>query len=238
VLPEPYFDDGQVTIYCGDARDILPALQPESVDLIATDPPYGVDYVTARRSRSHHLVSPVANDDSLNILCDVLPMLDRALADNRHIYAFAAPTRIGDAATILADFWQIKNLIVWDKGDAGTVGDLDAGYGVNWEAVIYASKGRRPLNGKRPRCVYRYEWSGTRDPVHPTVKPVGLMSWLIAKSSNDGELVLDPFMGSGPTLRAARDLGRRVIGIELREDYCEIAVKRLQQAVLPLEIPA
>jgi len=237
-LPEPYYDDGQITIYHADCRDILPHLAPGSVDLVLTDPPYGVQYVTAWRSRDDPLVAKIANDESLNIVCDAMPLLDRLLKEDRHAYAFASPMKIGEAAAILSEWWQVKNLLVWDKGDAGTVGDLEAGYGVNWEGIVYASKGRRPLNGKRPRTIYRYEWSSTRDPVHPTVKPIGLLSWLVSKSSNDGELILDPFMGSGTTLRAAKDLGRRAIGIEIEERYCEIAVRRLQQAVLPLDIPA
>lgn len=232
----PYYDDGQVVIYHGDCRDVLPALGP--VDLVLTDPPYGVNYVTRWLSRTDPLVAPIANDDSLNVLRDTMPLLDYLLHPDRHAYLFASPLRIGETTEILADFWQIKNALVWDKGETGSAGDLDAGFGVNWEAIVYAMKGRRPLNGKRPRCIYRYDWSGTRDPVHPTVKPVGLLSWLIAKSTGPGEVILDPFMGSGTTLRAAKDLGRKAIGIEIEERYCEIAVKRLQQAVLPLEVPA
>jgi DNA modification methylase len=228
----PYYDDGQIQIWHGDCRQYLPTLGP--VDLVLTDPPYGVGYVTARRSRNDPLVAPIAGDESLNTLRDAMPLLDRLLKPDRHSYTFASPLRIGETVDVIADYWQVKNAIVWDKGDAGTVGDLEAGFGVNWESIIYAMKGRRPLNGKRPRCIYRYEWSSTRDPVHPTVKPVGVLTWLMAKSTDEGEVVLDPFMGSGTTLRAAKDLGRRAIGIELEERYCEIAAKRLQQSVMVL----
>lgn len=232
----PYYDRDGITIYCGDCREILPTLEPGSVDLVLTDPPYGVSYVTAWRSRSDPLVTPISGDESLTMLADAMPLIDRLLADNRHAYVFTSASMIGPTCDVVADFLKVKNVLVWDKGDAGTVGDLDAGYGVTWEGIVYASKGRRSLNGPRPRTVYRYDWSGTRDPVHPAVKPVGLMQWLMAKSTNPDELVIDPFMGSGPALAAARNLGRRVIGIELSEEYCEIAVKRLQQSVLPLEV--
>jgi site-specific DNA-methyltransferase (adenine-specific) len=117
--------------------------------------------------------------------------------------------------------------LVWDKGNAGSRGDLAAGYSQNWEAIIYASKGRRPLIGKRPRCIYRYDWQAWRDPVHPTVKPVAMMRWLMLKSTEPGELVLDPFIGSGVVLRAAAELGRKAVGIEVEERYCEAAAQRL-----------
>lgn len=237
-LPEPYYHDeaAGITIYCGDARLILPALQAASVDLVLTDPPYGVSYVTAWRSRRDALVAPIKGDESLTMLADAMPHLDRLLVNDRHAYFFASASMIGPTCDTVADFFKVKNVLVWDKGESGTVGDLDAGYGVSWEGIVYANKGRRSLLGPRPRTVYRYDWSGTRDPVHPAVKPVGVLSWLLAKSTTEGETILDPFMGSGTTLRAAKDLGRGCIGIELEERYCSIAVRRLQQSVLPLAL--
>ncbi len=232
---KPYYEQDGITIFLGDCRDILPTLEPGSIDLVLTDPPYGVRYVTAWRSRTDPLVAPIAGDESLNLLADSMPQLDRILRQDRHAYFFASAQMIGLTTEIVSNFFRVKNVLVWDKGDAGSVGDLEAGYGVTWEGIIYANKGRRNLIGPRPRTVYRYDWSGTRDPVHPTVKPVGVLTWLMAKSSNAREIVLDPFMGSGTTLRAAKDLGRRAIGIEIEERYCEIAVRRLQQSVLHLE---
>lgn len=72
---------------------------------------------------------------------------------------------------------------------------------------------------------------------HPTQKPLGLMRWCLTTAGGSGT-VLDPFMGSGTTLRAALDLGRRAIGIEIEERYCEIAARRLDQMVLPLAVTA
>lgn len=232
----PYYSDDSCIVLLGDCRELLPHIGP--VDLVLTDPPYGVGYVTARRSRTDPLVAPIAGDESLNLLADAMPLLDRLLRQDRHAYFFSSARKIGQTCEIVADYWKVKNVLVWDKGDAGSVGDLDAGYGVTWEGIVYANKGRRSLIGPRPRTVYRYEWSGTRDPVHPTVKPVGVLTWLASKSSEPGETILDPFMGSGTTLRAAKDLGRKAIGIEIEERYAEIAAKRLQQSVLPMEIPA
>lgn len=216
-------------IYHGDCRAVLSELPDNSVDLVLTDPPYGVSYVTARRSRSDKLRKPIANDESLQAFADAWPECLRSLRDDRHWYVFASPRMIHEVLPITGN---AKHTIAWDKGDRGTVGDLECGFGEAWEAILYGMKGRRPLNGKRPRTVMRHDWSSTMDPLHPTVKPVPLLRELIRMSTNMGEVVLDPFMGSGTTLRAAKDCGRRAIGIECDERYCEIAAKRLAQGVL------
>lgn len=228
-LPRPYYQDHLVTIYHADFRQILPSLAPNSVDLVLTDPPYGINYQSKRKGSL--VPTSVRGDDSLNDLRAVLPLSDALLKHDRHAYVFAAPTKLGQAMDAMNDFWRLKNVLVWDKGNAGTRGDLTAGFANNWEAILYGSKGRRPLIGPRPRCVYRHDWQASRDPVHPTVKPVGMMSWLIAKSTDRGELVLDPFTGSGVVLRAAAELGRRAIGIDVEECHCETAARRVSASI-------
>ena len=226
---KPYYQDDAVTIYHGDCREVMPQLV--GVDLLLSDPPYGVAYATARRSRGDKLRAPIANDENLDVVAEAWPMALGLLAENRHWYAFASPRRIAEASHI---FHDSKHILAWDKGDRGTVGDLECGFGEAWEAIFYGMKGRRPINGSRPRTVIRYDWSSTMDPVHPTVKPCPLLGKMIGWSSFPGEMVFDPFMGSGTTLRAAKDLGRKAIGIELNEQYCEIAAKRMSQEVLAL----
>ena len=218
-----------LTIYHGDCLDILPLLEAGSFDLVAVDPPYGVAYVTSWRSRRHKLRCPVANDGNLEVMRAVWPEAMRVLAEDRHWYAFVSPRMIHEALPIVGN---AKHVLAWDKGDRGTVGDLECGFGEAWEAILYGMKGRRPLNGKRPRTVVRNDWSSTMDPVHPTVKPVPLMQKLVQWSTNEGETVLDFCLGSGTTLRACKDLGRRGVGIEISQKYCEIAAKRLEQGVL------
>lgn len=204
-------------------------LVAESVDLILTDPPYGVSYVTSWRSHSDKLRKPIVNDESLEVVSEAWPLAMSRLRNDRHWYAFASPRRLAVADWVFPDS---KHVLCWDKGDRGTVGDLECGFGEAWEAILYGMKGRRPLNGSRPRTVIRFDWSATMDPLHPTVKPVPMLRTIVSWSSGEGETVLDPFMGSGTTLRAAKDLGRRAIGIEIEERYCEIAANRLRQEVL------
>jgi site-specific DNA-methyltransferase (adenine-specific) len=153
-LPKPYYQDQAITIYHADCREILPLLQPASADLILTDPPYGISYQS--KNTTGRFSKTIANDDSLNAMRDSLPQLDRILKPDRHLYFFAAPTKIGEAADALAAYWKLKNFLVWDKGNAGTRGDLEAGYGVNWEAILYGSKGRRPRSSIRSQAAASY----------------------------------------------------------------------------------
>lgn len=225
----PYYEDSSVVIYHGDCRDVATSIPP--VDLVLTDPPYGIGYVTARRSHHDKLRSAIQNDANLDVVAAAWPAILATLKADRHWYAFASPRNLIDAQRAVGAF---KQVLCWDKGDRGTIGDLEAGFGEAWEAILYGMKGRRPLNGSRPRSLIRMDWSSTMDPVHPTVKPVPLLGLLIRWSSMPGETVFDPFMGSGTTLRAAKDLGRKAIGIEVREDYCEVAAQRLSQETLAL----
>lgn len=224
---KPYYEHAGITIYHGDCREALPNCG--IADLVATDPPYGVGYATARRSRRDKLRVPVVGDGDLSMFAEAWPLALAQLCADRHWYVFASPRRLPEAQQIVGGS---KQVLAWDKGDRGTVGDLEAGFGEAWEAILYGMKGRRQLFGARPRSVIRLDWSATLDPVHPTVKPIALLGMLVRWSTVEGETVLDPFMGSGTTLRAAKDLGRRAIGIEIEERYCEIAAKRLEQEVL------
>jgi len=231
---EPYYDRDGITIYHADCLDVLPMLARESVDLLLTDPPYGVDYLSNRRISNTKVAQVIHADDSLDAMRDALALCAPLLRDGRHAYYFAsADETVGEACSALPPALTFRRLLCWDKGNHG-MGDLERDYGHAWEAIIYAAKGQpRALNGPRPSNLIRVQRGGSGSTwVHPTQKPTPLIKFLIERSSNAGELVLDPFMGSGTTLRAAKDVGRRAIGIEINERYCEIAAKRLAQEVL------
>src|SRR3990167_3773563 len=201
-LPAPYFQDDSVTIYHGDCREILPYLP--KVDLVLTDPPYGISHPTNYRERGRSNLArcndyvPVFGDDKP---FDPIPWIQwPCVLWGANYYADKLPCSSG---------W-----LVWDKERPH---DLDqATCELAWTNFV---KGAR---------VFRHLWNGMikgserGENYHPTQKPVELFRWcLLLKWTPEGT-ILDPFMGSGPTLRAAKDLRRKAIGIEIEEKYCEI----------------
>ena len=214
----PYYDDGQITIFHADCRDVLPTLEAGSVDLVLTDPPFGISLEEHGRNGYDWTV---VGDRDQAVGAEIV-----ALCRERWpVIAFASPKRPWPG------HW--RQHLVWDKGPAvGGGGDPATCWKPTWELIQVAGTGK--LNGKRDSAVLTY-WVGQADyHYHPCQKPISLLRYLIEKTTEPGQLVIDPFMGSGSTLRAAKDLGRRCIGIEIEERYCEISVKRLRQQVLPL----
>lgn len=223
-LPTPYYDRDGITIYHGDCREILPLLEPNSIDLVLTDPPYGIALENHGRNdgKRRDRDWTIAND------ADTATgqwAIDWAMAAGLPLVAFASPR--------LPWVGNWRSYLVWHKPGVGVGGDPALCWMFDWELIQVANNG--PLNGPKESGVLRYPISSHAFADHPTVKPLALIRKLIQK--HGGETILDPFMGSGTTLRAAKDLGRRAIGIELEERYVEIAVRRLQQQVLPLEVP-
>ena len=108
------------------------------------------------------------------------------------------------------------------------MGDLEQSYMYNYEMCIYATNGKRKLNGKRTSDVIKQSKGNTSKYQHPTQKPVNLISYLVEKSSDEGETVLDCFMGSGTTGIACQMMNRNFIGIELDPDYFKIAQERIE----------
>lgn len=213
----PYYQDPTITIYCGDARDVL--LEQPLAELLIADPPYGIgldtDYakIPGGDGRGGNTYAQVIGDDQPFNPAFLIDAADEVVLWGADHYAQLLPSSGG---------WY-----VWDKRH---------GLGSNW-----FSDGELAWTSYRtPTRVWHHRWQGqTRDSergefLHPTQKPVALMEWIIAERTLPGALILDPFMGSGPVPRAAKNLGRRCIAIELSEAYCEIAARRMAQEVLPL----
>lgn len=214
---KPYYQDDHVTLYHGDCREVDAWL---AADVLVTDPPYGIGYQPdATRSAlcETKALSMVAGDDEPFDPSHLLAM-KRCLMFGANHYADRLPT---------SPSW-----IVWDKLD-GLTSDRPLGFNDNADVELIWTN----LGG--PARIVRHRWMGLmkasehgENRVHPTQKPLALMTRLVALFSEPGETVADPYAGSGTTLRAAKDLGRKAIGVELDERYCEIAAKRCAQEVL------
>jgi len=208
--PTPYYEDDRVTIYCGDNREILPQL--DKANLILTDPPYGVD-----------LKYDVWQDDEAGWyeLMDKMIPLMRAQSE-MVIFPSCQIKRLGWFYTNHPPDW----LIAWHKGSPGHVSAI----GFNdWEPLIVYGR-TQGLSMHDYLSVNNDEKMGNYG--HPCPKPLKWAKWLIHRATNEGDTVIDPFMGSGTTLRAAKDLGRKAIGIDISEKYCRAAVDRMAQECL------
>lgn len=217
------------TIINGDCLDVMRGFADKSFDLVLTDPPYGMNYQSSWRTDKHELIS----FDEENNTSWIVPFLKEAyriLKDDTHIYIFTNDYLFGEIRNWLEPCgFTIKRTLVWVKNNH-TSGDLEGDYANKTEWVIYAQKGRRLLNGNRDTNVLNFSRVNTDN--HPTEKPVDLCAYLIGKSTKEGDSILDPFMGSGTTLVASKQLNRNATGIEISEKYCEIASQRLKQDLL------
>lgn len=218
---KPYYSDEYVTLYHGDCRDVLPTL---SFDVVITDPPYGIGLQTNYKSRKRAALA-ACNDHGGVIHGDEERFDPTWLLQYPHLLMFGAnhyADRLPPSPT-----W-----IVWDKVD-GLPSSRALGFNDQADVELAWSN----LGG--PARLIRHRWMGLMKDseradarVHPTQKPVVVMARLIEAYAKPDWTIADPYAGSGTTLRAAKELGRRSIGIEIEERYCEIAARRLSQGVL------
>lgn len=221
----PYFTDGTVTIYHGDCREILPTLE---YDCVVTDPPYGVDlgsHAGATEKRAGYLIKQGYDsyDDTLeNLRSVVVPAIALALTRAKRGAVWCAGSRIREFP------------------EASCVGGVFMPSGVGRNAWGFTNMAFVLLYGSAPGLENGAHHTAIRSTAtaekngHPCPKPLAWMTWLVGLAVAAGETVVDPFMGSGTTLRAAKDLGRKAIGIEIDEKYCEIAARRMSQQTLAL----
>jgi site-specific DNA-methyltransferase (adenine-specific) len=225
---KPYYEDAACTIYHGDCREVLPLLS--SVDLVLTDPPYahahvdGGGFAAARKFYA---------GGSLNGLSDFV------LAEYEDVMMSAAPMLIAfHSRDLVPDYAEMArrrgrkyDLHLWHKTNAIPFTANTWKSDVEYIALVWQAKpGWVQLDQSMHSKVYTSALN--IDPSHPTAKPLAILrKYLLVLNPRT---VMDPFMGSGTTLRVAKDLGRKAIGIELEEKYCEIAAKRLAQGALDL----
>lgn len=236
--PEPFYDDGVATIFNADCREILPRLP--SVDLVVTSPPYnlgdmsgGLANLDGGYDEHADKMTPADYDDWQR---DTLLELWRLTAPSGAIFYNHKPIVRERVArlplALVPPECVLRQVIVWDRG-----------IGVNWSPSHFLPVAEWVLLLAHPDFVLRDKTASHASDVwrfppvltqqeHPAPFPLALPERAIG--STDARVILDPFMGSGTTLRAAKNLGRKAIGIEISERYCEIAANRLAQEVLDL----
>jgi site-specific DNA-methyltransferase (adenine-specific) len=229
---EPYYKNKLTTIYNGDCLDVMDYLieQGVKVDAIITDPPYGMNYDRHIADKRH---DKIKNDTDLSWLPEVMIKYRNILKDNSPIFMFCSYHNIDTFKREFEKHFKLRNLLIWDKRGNG-MGDLDTTFGATYEMILYGNVGRVELNGGRDRDVIYSNRSGNN--LHPTEKPLDIITYLIEKVTKENDLILDGFSGSFTTSCASEQLNRRSIGIELEKKYCDVGVKRLSQLQMMLDI--
>jgi site-specific DNA-methyltransferase (adenine-specific) len=220
-------DDFVDRFVCGDCFELLPQLPAESVDLVLTDPPYGIDYQSNRRVKREKLPK-FDNDIDLSWVEGWVEQVHRVLKNDRHFYCFTRFDTYPVFYSAISRLFKVKNCLIWVKNNHGS-GDLDGAYAPQTEMIIFGVKGRRLLNGSRESDVLDCANVPSAHRHHSTQKPVELLRVLIEKSTEPGELVLDPFAGVGSTGLACLDMHRakgdqqtrRYTLIELNPDFVQ-----------------
>lgn len=220
--PDPYFSEDGITIYLGDCREILPHLP--KVDALVTDPPYGIgwgrasweDDPGAYPELMRWLVGQSA--EKVNGWCFIF----QAMLNAGHFHEwFPEGWRIFAACK---NFAQIRPTAVWHS----------------WDPVIFwnTTPNTTPNSSTVNRDFHVGNVAGVfgEGNDHPCPRPIDTMRHIVAIAAPKGGLICDPFSGSGTTLLAAKQLGRRAIGVEIERRYCDIAIERLKQKVLPLTV--
>ncbi len=230
---KPYYEEQGIVIYHGDCREILPTLP--KVDFILTDPPYD-DYTHAGAfTVSAKLISEDKKKMGISFSSlQKIPEMVSALTSksNGWTICFCSLEMLGAYQAANPKLYIRGG--IWDRiiNTPQISGDRPAqgGEGI---AIFNSCNGRMKWNGGGKAAIWRHMVEYGRKQ-HPTAKPLLLFTQLIAQFSNLNQTILDPFMGSGTTLRAAKDLGRKAIGIEIEECHCETAALRLRQEVFAL----
>ena len=213
------------TIIRGDCLTILRTLPDNSVDTIITDPPFGIDYQSSRTDKTKRKPK-IANDkspfiwwmyDAFRVLKDPAPLICFTRFDTEEDFRWA----MGIAG------FRPRAQVIWDKRTHG-MGDLKGNFAPQHENIIFATKGKYAFPYGRPKSILSHCRVSPGKLLHPNEKPESLLADLVNSLTRPGELILDPFIGSGVTAIVARQLGRDYLGIELNPEYIEIAKRRIR----------
>lgn len=221
--------DEIVTLHCGDCLEILQTLPDNSVDMVLTDPPYGINFQGNGGNKRTRFEK---------ILNDKTPFVEFI----QHLPRILKPTGCAMIFTrwvvqqvfideLIKHGLKPKNIVIWDKMAHGQ-GDLKRAFGSRYESIIFVANNEFRFNGKRPTDIVQCMKINSLHLIHPNQKPVALLENLIEKCTKENQTVLDCFMGSGSTGIACFNTNRKFIGIELDKKYFELSQSRINEGKL------
>lgn len=212
-----------IEIYNDDCINVLNTMIENNIkiDCLLTDPPYGMKFQSNHRKIKYEYI---LNDDNLNWVNNYVEKINLVVKNDTGHFLFCSYHYIDIFKQALEKHFKIKNILVWEKNNTG-MGDLKGNFAPKIEFIIYFTKGRKILNGRRDPNIFKFNRTNNKN--HSTEKPVDLLKFLISKTTNENDLVLDTFMGSGSTGVACKESNRNFIGIELDKTYFDTSNKRI-----------
>lgn len=234
-MPKPLFHQ----LWHGDSIELCGRFKPGTVDCVITDPPFGVNNQSNMATTVEGKVNArkIANDETPEIAIKVFNQVMDALlprtADNADLYVFTSGQVLKEWLSVADDlnrhgFRRAGSPLVWEKEGPG-MGNLDA-WGIGYEFIIFLKKGNRKRSAERRNGVLRYPQVRPSDLIHPHEKPLGLLGEFIRHSTDPRDFIVDPFGGSGSTVRAAKAEGRSAVAMELDPMNYKIAHDKLTSA--------
>jgi DNA modification methylase len=216
---------GNHRLMCGDSTiidDVEKLMNGEKADMVFTDPPYGVEYQSNRRTKSSQF-EILKNDD---VILDVAPNIFLILNENSSAFIWTSHTVYPQWRSQFNEYY--KNTIIWYKG-CGGMGDLSGNYATDYEMAIFCVKGKIKFNDSRGMAVWDIKKDSNSSYEHPTQKPVALGDKAITELTKNGGLVADIFGGSGSTLIACEKTNRKCFMMELSPAYCDVIIARWEK---------
>ena len=213
---------GDHKLICGDSTDVAVIdrlMDGVKADMVFCDAPYGYKYESNYQDKYEML----QNDDKI---LDFIPAIWGAMKDNCPVYEFCGWQSLKQWLEYFENTsLDLKNVIIWKKNN-WSMGDLKGAYAGQYEVILYLNKGRVELNGARDTDIWEFD----REPpkMHPTMKPIELIAYALKKSSKKDDVVLDCFGGSGSTLIACEQTGRKCYTCEIDPHYCDVIISRYE----------
>jgi DNA modification methylase len=217
------YEIGEHRLLCGDSTDsdqVAKLMNESKADMVFTDPPYGVSYQSNMRTKSEKF--DVLENDNVFITewINNLPLFSKGF-----VFVWTSWKVLKQWIEFCEPIGELSNIIIWDKGGGG-IGDLKKTFSTDFEVALVYHRGAE-IKGKRLGSVWSIGKDSSSKYLHPTQKPIELPAMAIGNITNQNELVLDLFLGSGSTMVASHQLKRKCYGMELDPKYCDVIVKRM-----------